>query len=305
MTLLNLNQLSAVKNQVLHVALALAAFASSAGAQHSDALLVSVGGQVVVGTASDIDGPNEELALDASVFELIMRAGFAPPVPADYETNEPGFFALHGTADAADLAALGAAALPGGAQVSASLTSFSVGGALDSLFYWNGAGAVDFQSAADALPAVQFGFSPVAFGTTDAGGALDGHPIYQLNLAGAAKPADGVYLVAPRIGVAGLDPSAPFYAVVLVDALITGEDQLELVEHALEDLEAGAPNALVDFGGGVTKDFAFYEEAVEWVESNLVVPEPMSPLLALFASILLAARPRGRRTPYFPSEAQR
>jgi hypothetical protein len=290
----HLTQFVSNKNLFLLAAVAIAALASSADAQHSDALLVSVGGQVVVGTASDIDGPNEQFALDAGVFELIMRAGFAPPLPADYETDEPGFFALHGTADAAALAALGAEPLPGGAQVSAELTSFNVGGA-DSLFYWNGSGAVDFQSAADALPAVQFGFSPVAFGTTDANGALDGHPIYQLNLAGAAKPADGVYLVAPRIGVAGLDPSDPFYAVVLVDALITGEDQLELVEHALDELEAGGPDALVDFGGGVTKDFAFYEAAVEWVESNLVVPEPAALSLALFASVVGTHIGRRRR----------
>ncbi len=305
MTIFQFNRSAANQyRQVLLAVLVIAVSAASAAAKHSDALLVSVNGQVVVGTASDIDGPHEELALDAGVFELIMRSGFAPPVPADYETGEPGFFALHGTADAADLAALGAGPLPGGAQVSAELTTFNVGGSVDTLFYWNGVGAIDFQSAADALPAVQFGFSPVAFGTTGAGGALDGHPIYQLNAPGAAKPADGVYLVAPRIGVTGLDPSAPFYAVVLVDALITGEDELELVEHALDDLEAGALNALVDFGG-VTKDFAFYEEAVEWVESNLIVPEPATPLLALVAAVLVAARTRRRCPANVPEEASR
>jgi len=62
----------------LGLAIALAGFSSDAFA-HSDALLVNVGGQVVVGTAEDIDGPNEAYALDAGLFESILRSGFAPP----------------------------------------------------------------------------------------------------------------------------------------------------------------------------------------------------------------------------------
>jgi hypothetical protein len=273
-----------IKNRrVLLALLTMPAIAATAAAQHSDALLVNVGGQVVVGTASDIDDPNEDLSLDAGAFELIMRSGFAPPVPADYETTEPGFFALHGTADAADLATLGAAPLPANSPVTANLASFAVGGASGTLFYWNGVGPVDFQPITTSQPGVTFAFSPPSFGVTSANGDLDGHPIYQLNLAGGAAPADGVYVISPSINIFGLTPSDNFYAVLLADALITGEDELELVEHALEDLEAGAPNALVDFGGGVTKDFAYYEEAVEWVESNLVVPEPGSLTIAVVA----------------------
>ena len=60
-----------------------------------------------------------------------------------------------------------------------------------------------------------------------------------------------------------------------------GLDVTGLVEAALEGFEEGAPNALVDFGGGAAKDFAFYEEGVEWIESNLVVPEPTSCALAV------------------------
>jgi hypothetical protein len=285
-----------IKNRrVLLALLMMPAIAATAAAQHSDVLLVNIGGEVVVGTASDIDGPNEELALDAGAFESILRIGFAPPTPADYETDEPGFFALHGIDDAADHATLGAAPLPANSPVTANLTSFAVGGDSGTLFYWNGVGPVDFQPIATSQPGVTFAFSPPSFGVTGGNGELDGHPIYQLNLAGGAAPADGVYVISPSINVFGLTPSDNFYAVLLADALITGEDQLELVEHALEDLEAGAPNALVDFGGGVTKDFAYYEEAVEWVESNLVVPEPTTPLLALFGSALIAMSGRRRR----------
>jgi hypothetical protein len=274
----------------LGLTIAVAGFASDAVA-HSDALLVNVGGQVVVGTAEDIDGPNEAYALNATLFESILRAGFAPPTPADYEGDEPGFFGLHGVNDASDLAALGAGALPAGAAVSGNLTPLTVNGQVDSLFYWNGVGAVDFKPILIAQPGVTFAFQPAAFGATGANGDVDDHPIYQINAA-AGTPADGVYLIAPQIGVAGLTASQPFYMAFLVDALIEDEDDLELVEAALEGFEEDAPDALVDFGGGVTKDFAFYEEGVEWIESNLVVPEPASCVLAVagFAAVAFKRR---------------
>lgn len=269
-------------------------FSSPTAQAHSDALLTNVGGQVAVGTAADIDGPDEAFELHADLFEVILRSGFAPPTPADFEGDEPGFFGLHGANDATKLATLGASALPAGAAVTGSTTTFSVNGASDSLFYWNGVGAVDFQPISAAQPGVTFAFSPAAFGATGANGVLDDHPIYQINHP-VGTPADGVYLVAPTIGVAGLSDSRPFYMAFLVDSLITGEDELELVEAALEGLEEGAtPDALVDFGGGVTKDFAFYETGVEWIEGNLVVPEPASASLAAVSFVALLAARRKR-----------
>ncbi|BBO32720.1 hypothetical protein [Lacipirellula parvula] len=276
------------------LALSTCSLAPNSARAHSDALLTNVGGQVAVGTAADIDGPEEAFGLHADVFEAILRSGFAPPTPADFEGDEPGFFGLHGVNDAAKLAALGAAALPPGAAVTGSITTFTVNGASDSLFYWNGVGAVDFQPISAAQPGVTFAFSPAAFGATGPNGALDDHPIYQINHP-TGTPADGVYLVAPTIGVAGLSDSRPFYMAFLVDALITGEDELELVEAALEGLEEEAtPDALADFGGGVAKDFAYYETSVAWIEGNLVVPEPATASLGALSFLALLATRRKR-----------
>jgi len=263
---------------------------------HSDLLVANVAGKTAIGSAEDVDGPDQSFDLTSRVFESILRTGFAPPTPVDYESEEPGFYALHGVDDAADLASLGALPLPAGAAVSAALSSFTIGASTDSLFYWNGIGSVDFQPASVVQPGVTFVFSPPSFGVSGPQGSLDAHPIYQLN-ASAGVPADGVYLIAPQVSVAGLETSEPFYLVLLADALITGEDQLEAVEAALEALEAGAPDAVVDFGGGVTKDFAYYEPAVEWVGENLVIPEPASAALALLGIIGVSRLQRagGRR----------
>lgn len=263
---------------------------------HSDVLIANMAGKATIGAAENIDELDEALDLSTRVFESILRVGFAPPTPADYESDEPGFFALHGINDAASLTALGASPLPAGAVVTASSTLFSVNAFTDELFYWNGVGAVDFQPASVLQPSVSLAFAPADFGLTGAQGDLDAHPIYQLNAA-AGVPNDGVYLIAPQVGVAGLAPSDPFYMVLLADALIAGEDQLDAVEAALEALEAGAPDAIVDFGGGVTKDFAFYEVAVDWVGKNLVIPEPASVALALLGVVAVAHLQRaGGRT---------
>jgi hypothetical protein len=290
MTIVRHYRIAIVRNSHGMVAAAwLSVLAAPAAAQHSDALLASVAGKVVVGSASDIGGSNEALTLEIGALELIMRTGFAPPTPADFEADAPGFFSP-GVGGAAKLAALGALPLPGSAAVTAQLSTISIGAGVDSRFHWDGVGAVKFTPVSQTQFGILLDFSQPTFGATDAGGGLDAHPLYQLESLGPLPPADGVYVVAPRIGVAGLETSDIFFAVVLVDALITSEDRLERVEEALEAFELGAPNALVDFGGGVTKDFAFYEEAVEWVESNLVVPEPTTPLLGLFASVFVAAR---------------
>ncbi|MAT68202.1 MAG: hypothetical protein CMJ58_01630 [Planctomycetaceae bacterium] len=280
-------------NYLPAAALALAILIAGAGAataQHSDVLVADVGGQVALGAASDIGGATQAFDLDALVFEgVLLGGGLLPPAVAkDFEGDEPGFFALDGTAGAADLAALGASALPGSAGASISLTPFTLGGGAGELLYWDGQGAVAFEPA----PAgTTFSFTPaVNFGMTGPAGGLDAHPIFQLDNGAAGKPADGVYAIAPSIAVDGLTPSDPIYLVYLVDALIVSEADAEEVEEALEAVEEGlAAEAL--FSG---KDFAFYEEAVEFVEAA-VVPEPSAWGLACLVGVALAALAARRR----------
>ena len=261
---------------------------------HSDILLVDVGGQVTIGAAEDIGGPEESFDLDTELFEMIFVPGFQPPTPADYESSEPGFFGLHAVSDAADLGSLGASALPGSASVSANSPSFTFDGQSASLFYWDATGAVNFTPAPVGTT---FNFDPAAgFATTGANGDMDEHPIYQLEKAGAGVPDDGVYLISPTVDVAGLTTSDNFYMVMLVDSLIgsvnDAEDDLEAIEHALEEMEEGlADDAIVDLGGGNIKDFAFFEEAVEYVEET-IVPEPSTMALALLGVALGGFRRR-------------
>ena len=271
-------------------ALAAALVAGSASA-HSDVLLVNVGGKATIGAAEDIGGPGQSFDLDAKVFEGILLAGglLPPHLAKDFEGDEPGFFALDAVAGGADLSTLGAAALPAGAGVSINLTSFSLGGGAGEVLYWSGVGAPAFEPVAAGIT---FGFEPALnFGTTGAGGSLDAHPIYQLDDGVAGKPTDGVYVIAPSISVAGLGSSDPFYLVLLVDQLIVSEDDAEELEEALEAYHEGlAPDAM--FGG---KNFAFYEEAVEFVEEAVDVPEPAALALAATALAWGAIGLRGRR----------
>ena len=252
---------------------------------HSDVLVTNVGGQVAVGSAEDINGPQESFDLDTRVFESILRGGFShPTLAADYEAVEPGFFALNAVSDAADLASLGASALPTGAGVSLSLSSFTLDGDSATLFYWSGTGPVNF----DPAPAgTTFEFQPATnFATTGPNGDMDNHPVYRLNVGGSGMPADGVYLIAATVDVAGLAASNKFFAVLLVDQLIDTEDDLEELEEALEALEEGISSTAFFHG----KDFAFYEDAVEFVEDNIAVPEPSAAVLAMLAMGLVTLR---------------
>ncbi len=253
-----------------------AAVCSASAFAHSDVLFADGGGKVAIGTAEDIGTMDESLELFPAgangAFESIMIAGsgFSDP---DFESDEPGFY--H------DPTELGANALSAGLNVFVSNTTFSVDGASGEVFYWDGTGAVDFDPA-PASTTFEFEQDPVTGIGTTTSGIFDDHPEFILEDS-IAEPADGVYLISFAVDVDTLATSDSSFAVLLVDQLITTGELAEEVEEAVEALEEGAPNAEVDFGNGVIKDFAFYEEAVEYVEDNLVVPEPTTGLIAVLA----------------------
>ncbi len=257
-------------NAAKFAALFVAASLPCAAFGHSDVLLADIGDKVGIGAAEDLGTATPSFDLDTTVFESILfegTPGFGDPEPpVDYKSEEPGFFGLNAVSDAGELATLGASALPGNADVSVSLVS--------SVYFWDGTGPVDFSLAPASTT---FEFEPsVAFGTTGPNGDMDDHPDFILEDE-PGVPADGVYVIQASVSVDGLvESSDPLTLVMLVDALILSEDDAETVEEAIED------GVIATLESGAMKDFAFYEEAVEFVEEFPgAIPEPSSMILAL------------------------
>lgn len=237
---------------------------------HSDFFLTNVDGRVAVGGANELETASPSFDLDTKVFEAVLVTGFPLPL-VDYGRGEPGVFAL--PAGSPDLPT-GAAALVRNAAVSFNSAAFTLNGQTDSLFHWNGSGAVDFQGVSATQPDVTFSIDPKPFSDpTSSDGALHFHPAYQLSRSGAGMPADGVYVAALTASVVGMDDSEPVYLVMLVDQLLVDDDAAEGLE---ETFEAGET-----FYEAVGKDFGFYEEAVEYVEANVAVPEPGANVLGI------------------------
>jgi hypothetical protein len=252
---------------------------------HSDVFLSRVGGQVAIGGANELGTVEESYDLTTRLFEGVMIPDFPPFSPADYGRDEPGILAL---ASGSPAMPAGASALPGSVPVTISFPSFSVEGNIDSLFYWNGSGAVNFQPIATSQPGVGFSLDANPIGSTEADGSLHVHAAFQLDNGTSGVPSDGVYVIAPTASVPGLATSERFYMVWLVDALIADDEAAEEVEEAFE---AGTFEVL-------GKDFSYFEEAAQYVHDNLVVPEPASGLLsyvALAGIAMASRRRRGRR----------
>jgi hypothetical protein len=157
---------------------------------------------------------------------------------------------------------------------------FSVGGFTNDLFYWNGTGAVSFTPSAadfrieDADPLGE---------TAGTGGAFHYHPL--LFVDSTALP--GIYLASAYGLVDGFDPSDPIYLVMGTKNLITKEflgiSQEDFDTLTEDDLDE-ALEAVID-------------PAIEYVEANVVVPEPGSILLAVLAggSVLVTGLGRHSR----------
>jgi hypothetical protein len=220
--------------------------------QHGDVALYDNNGRIGVGLEDHDAG---EFTPGVRVFESILLPGgsISPVSPFDFESAEPGFGVEDGE-------------FPPNQDVM--LTPVS-------LEYWDGVDPVSLSPA----PGVAFDFDlSGGFGTDDDGG-LHAHALF-----GLSSPeiiADGVYVGGFVAGTAGLADSPSIYFVMLKDDLITSESVAEEIEEALELYEEGGPDPIVE-----GKNFAFFEEAVEYVETRAAIPEPSSVLLAVLAAVI-------------------
>jgi hypothetical protein len=238
----------------------------------TDMFLTNIGSRVTIGGIDDEDPVPD---LSTQVFLGVMTPNFPPPPFVDYGHNDPGFFAQLSTADPNYPA--GAAALPANADVTVNFPSFAVGGQMDKLFYWDGSGAVNFQPITSVQPGYAIGiFGDNPIGQTDVNGMIHNHPTWSLDNGGAGTPADGVYLSAPTVSVAGIDDSKNFFIVWVVDHLIPDDDAAGELEDALDNEQ---PPIVAG------KDFTYVNQAVSYVQNNLAVPEPSS--LALVGMMFL------------------
>jgi hypothetical protein len=153
------------------------------------------------------------------------------PNPA-YRANDPGL-----ESDPDELLLDGETPLPGGALVGFNVSTFTLSGLPQSLFYWNGVGSPDFAALTSphelkisdptetfslqfdgSGPVAGFDFALTADGSgPDPAGFLHAHILFDLVDSvglGVASPAAGVYAFATTFSVGGLTNSEPVYWVL-------------------------------------------------------------------------------------------
>ena len=171
-----------------------------------------------------------------------------------------------------------AAALQPGDVLRLKERDFTVGGVTDDLFFWNGVGPVSFSPAAADFRID--GGDPLG-STAGAGGVFDDHPFLVVD----DDSLPGIYLASVHGAVDGFDPSDAVYLVMGTEALITPE--FLGISQAEFDL-------LSDEQLGESLD-AVIDPAVDFVELNVVVPEPGSLSLTVTAACVLVTMRRVRR----------
>jgi len=186
--------------------------------QHRDILVQSSQGRLVTGVA-DLDG--DDFLVGARVFTGVFSSLYAE--------NDPGFNAI-----AAGSPALpdGTQALPGSADLGWDFLPMQIGGLKSALWHWDGVGTaptdVEFNLPPSGYALTLFGKANAAASAivtdalvpgavidrTAANGYVHVHRFFFLDdgdAADATSPADGVYLIAMRLRMAGLESSAPFF----------------------------------------------------------------------------------------------
>lgn len=269
-----------ILNRFLVVLAATAAAAPAVASEgHFDVFLgrPTSGNQTVFG---GIDVDDADITLGERVFEAEMGEN---PLDGTFDTDEPGF---NHPADDAALPA-GVASLLQGDAIAVSALSLEVDGVVAPLFYWNGVGPVSFAPAVGTIFSVLDG-NPI--GQAGADGGFDDHPIFSLDdgdgLNSTAPPV-GIYLASIEASVADLASTGPLYLVLGTEGLITEGDlgltqaELDLLtELEIDELLDGALEEVVEMG-------------VEYVEANVVIPEPAAALLAAVAAVGFINRRNG------------
>jgi hypothetical protein len=191
--------------------------------------------------------------------------------------NDPGFNTV------------GASALPGGSQLILRVPSPTIFGLPANLTYWGGSGEVNFgavpsgeslrlnRGTQDRIFANNTSaIADLSIGTVGANGSIHQHlnsflqgSDGNVDPGDGIVPADGVYLA--TFNLASSDP------------LIADSQPLFLV-----------------YNNGVSE--AFHDEAIDWVETNLVpIPEPATLALALLGAMVLLLL---RSAPRMPCESR-
>ncbi|MEM6654555.1 MAG: hypothetical protein AAF596_02005 [Planctomycetota bacterium] len=254
--------------------LAMIASASLAVAGDIDVLIAepaSGSGPTFIGSVDKGTGDGD---VDPSVrvFEAGMIVEEESPGEFVWEAEEPGFFT--GSVGTTPVLPSGASAASDGLTVSVFKRSFSVGGsALSDLFYWDGTGSVSFVPVGSSPAAgASFELEPegVLLNEFDdpaviTGGLYDEHPDFLIETGGAAAE-PGIYLASVEAQLQGFDLSEPIYLVFAT------------LDPGFLGLDPSAGTTEVDEAAELLLD-----PAVEWVQANVVVPEPSASMLGLLA----------------------
>lgn len=237
-----------------------------------DVAVFTTNGKADVGFAVLDENDVEQIQFDPddSVFTTILAPGALFGLALS--STEPGLDANEGD-------------LPANARLSVRVQE---------LLYWDGVGSVSLSAA----QGVQALFFP-DFVSTDSQGGFHWHPLYGMrDLTNDGQPIpDGVYVAKATVRVVGLAESDPYYLVTLADQRIgqapDPEGAAETLGEGVRAYQADPANQPPPTLGG--KNFAFYAEAINYVERLAVVPEPTSTGFAWLAALLAARQARSER----------
>ncbi len=227
-----------------------------------------------------IDVDASAITLNQRVFESEMGED---PFEGVFLSAEPGF--NHPANDA--VLPAGVASLNAGDEIFVTALPLSVGAMSASRFFWDGLGSVNFTPAPNTSFSIDTGNMTDSIGTAGAGGGFDDHPFFVLDdgdgLA-ATFPTPGIYLASFQARVAELNPTDPLFLVMGTEGLIT-PDFLGISQQDFDVLSDDEIDELLE---GVI------ETAVDYVQKNVVVPEPASWTLIAVACCSFAVAGRRR-----------